>query len=110
MPAEDASYVVAANPAVPINTDIAFMIPLGTGANPWNTAATPIRGKIGQKIVITNGDTVVHRMHTGGKPCPHGANIMPGQSAVCLINSAFIGNDYDHNLGTAAKVFFETTN
>ena len=109
MPAEDAAYVLVANPAVPVNTDVAFMIPLGTGSKPWNTADNPIRAKMGQKIIITNGDTVIHRMHTGGKPCPHGANIAPGASMTCLVNSPFLGNNYDHNLGTASKVFFETT-
>lgn len=109
MPAEDASYVVIANPAVPVNTDVAFMIPLGTGKNPWNSAANPIRAKVGQKVVITNGDTVAHRMHTNGTPCPHGTNIMPGASVTCLINKPFVGSAYDHNLGTATKVFFETT-
>jgi len=110
MPAEDASYVIAANPAVSVNTDVAFAIPLGTGSKPWNAIGTPIRAKVGQKIVMTNNDTVTHRMHTGGKPCPYGANILPGQSVVCLVNSAFIGSNYDHNLGGAAKVYFETSN
>jgi hypothetical protein len=111
IPADDIKYILAPDPGVVVATqmDVPFSIVAGTGNKPWNTADNPIRAKIGQRIMITNNDTVVHRMHTGGKPCPHGANIQPGQTAACVVNSVFLGNNYDHNLGTAAKVFFDTS-
>jgi hypothetical protein len=96
--------------AVPTSNEILFAIPLGTGSNPWNTVSNPIRAKIGQRIKIRNDDTIPHRLHTGGAPCPHGAaDIQPGQTDTCVVGSAFTGFGYDHNLGTNAKVYFATT-
>lgn len=113
--AEPVVYALTAAPANPVtepvgaSNDVAFTIPAGTGRGSWNTADNPIRARMGQRIVITNADTVAHRMHTGGSPCPHGANILPGQTGVCVVNSAFNGMVYDHNNGTAARIYIVTT-
>ena len=108
--ADNVKYILTQDPGANGGmADVNFSIPAGTGSNPWNTAANPIKAKIGQKIIIKNDDTVVHRMHTNGSPCPHGANINPGQSAVCVVNSVFNSFAYDHNLGTASKVYITTT-
>jgi len=109
--AEPVNYALVQEPATPpgVSNDVAFTIPAGTGNRSWNTANNPIRARIGQRIVITNADSVAHRMHTGGSPCPHGANILPGRTGVCVVNSAFNGSVYDHNNGTSARIYIVTT-
>lgn len=109
--ADPVKYTLTQAPAVPPTEtgDVQFTIPAGTGKNSWNTVDNPIQAKVGQKIVITNADSVAHRMHTGGTPCPHGANILPGQTGVCIVNAVFNGNVYDHNNGTASKIYIVTT-
>jgi hypothetical protein len=91
------------------NGDVNFTIPAGTGNQPWNTVDNPIRAKVGQRIVIANADSVPHRMHTDGSPCPHGANILPNQVGYCTVNSVFSGNAYDHNTGTNSRIYIQTT-
>lgn len=84
-----------------------FRIPAGTGNGAWNTAQTPIVARIGDTVRIFNDDTVTHRLHTNGRPCPHGADIRPGESRDCVIQSQFVGDLYDHN--TNGKVFIQAT-
>lgn len=109
--ADPVRYALTQAPVIPppANNDVAFTIPAGTANRSWNTIDNPIRARVGQRIVITNADAVPHRMHTGGSPCPHGANILPGQTGVCVVNSAFNGMVYDHNNGTAARIYIVTT-
>ncbi|MFN9066314.1 MAG: hypothetical protein ACK5V3_03740, partial [Bdellovibrionales bacterium] len=109
--ADPVSYNLTQAPGggTPPSTDVPFTILAGTGNGSWNTVDNPIRARIGQRIVITNADTVPHRMHTGGSPCPHGANILPGQTGVCVVGSAFNGSVYDHNTGTNSKIYIVTT-
>jgi len=109
-PAPSASPAPAANPNI-----VTFGIAPGTGANPWNTAGTMITGKVGQQLVITNNDTVAHRLHTGGKPCPHQqGNIAPGGSFTCDLAAAIDPGaanptTYDHIAGNSAFFFLKVT-
>lgn len=108
--ADRVKYVLVQDPgAGAAMADVNFSIPPGTGSNSWNTPENPIRARVGQRIVIKNDDSVVHRMHTNGTPCPHGSNINPGQTGVCVVNSVFNGFAYDHNLGINSKVYITTT-
>jgi hypothetical protein len=50
---------------------VEFHIKPGTGAKGYNTAATAVTVKVGQTLRLFNDDTVVHRLHTSGAPCPH---------------------------------------
>lgn len=92
-----------------INLQVNFSIPAGTGATPWNTTAAVVETFIGQTLKFTNNDTVVHQLHTGGKPCPHGSAMNPGASTNCVISKAYNyktdGNLYDHNLGTKSPFY-----
>jgi hypothetical protein len=51
---------------------VIFRIKAGTGKASWNTEATEVDVKVGQVLRIVNDDSVPHRLHTNGKPCPHG--------------------------------------
>jgi hypothetical protein len=91
-----------------------FHIKVGTGKGPWNTAATPIILKVGDVLTIYNDDTVTHRMHTSGAPCPHGVDVAPGASTTCKIGSAIDtvakpGQTYDHIVGPSALIFIQTS-
>lgn len=90
---------------------VEFRIKAGTGNAGWNTQAEIINAKIGQTVRVFNDDTVIHRMHTGGSPCPHGVNIPVGGSQDCVITKAFdatVSNGvYDHIAGTAAKIWLK---
>ncbi len=88
---------------------IEFRIKAGTGNGAWNTAETQINTKVGQTVRIINDDTVKHRFHTNGAPCPHGNDIQPGKSEDCVIRNAYVSSPlYDHN--TLGKVFIRATN
>lgn len=77
---------------------VEFRIKPGTGSGAWNTQDAPVNLKVGQVLRIINDDTIRHRLHTDGAPCPHGNNIAPGQSEDCVISRPFNGgNLYDHN-------------
>lgn len=117
-PAEEkkADTPAATPPAAPKDPNIVeFRIAAGTAAKGWNTADKPIVAKVGQTIRFFNDDTVNHRLHTGGQPCPHGANIAPGASMDCKTTAALTTSatgtpqTYDHIAGTSAPVFLNVT-
>jgi hypothetical protein len=88
---------------------IEFRIKAGTGDGAWNTAESQIEAKVGQTVRIINDDTVKHRFHTNGAPCPHGNDIQPGKSEDCVISKIYTGSPlYDHN--TLGKVYIRATN
>lgn len=93
---------------------IEFRIKAGTDKSPWNTAGETLTAKVGQTIRIFNDDTVTHRLHTNGTPCPHGQNIAPGASADCVLtrphDPAVGGPLYDHIAGPAAAFYVKVTN
>lgn len=102
-----AAPAVTPNPSAPeINMKVTFTIPAGTGNKPWNDAATTVETFIGQTLEIKNGDTVTHRLHTNGRPFPHGNNIAPGASGNYVIAQSYSraanGAVYDHIAGTSA--------
>lgn len=84
-----------------------FNIAAGTGTKPWNVANQPVEVFIGQTLRLNNMDTVTHRLHTGGAPCPHGANFAPNASANCVITRAASATTvlYDHIAGTNARFY-----
>ncbi|MGZ3691929.1 MAG: c-type cytochrome [Pseudobdellovibrio sp.] len=87
-----------------------FSITAGTGSKAWNTAAAPIEVYVGQTLTVTNNDTVKHQMHTGGKPCPHGAAIATGGgTGTCVITQAYnsitSAGVYEHTVGTSAPIY-----
>jgi hypothetical protein len=92
-----------------INLTISFTIPAGTAKAAYNTTATIVETFVGQKLTITNSDTIIHRLHTGGRPFPHGNNINAGASATYTIaqsyNRTANGAIYDHIAGTAAPFY-----
>lgn len=89
----------------PTGDVVEFRIGSGTGMRSWNARGTPIKVYVGQTLKIINDDSVNHRLHTNGSPCPHTADITPGNSVNCVIASAYssdpapAGNGplYDHN-------------
>ncbi len=92
-----------------INMTISFNIQAGTGKAPWNNAAAIVETFVGQSLKITNNDSIIHRLHTGGRPFPHGNNINAAASATYVIaqsyNRATNGSIYDHIAGTAAPFY-----
>jgi plastocyanin len=90
---------------------IEFHIAAGTGENAWNTPATTVEAQIGQTIRFYNDDTIVHRLHTPGVPCPHGPDFQPGTTFDCVISSPYTvaadGPLYDHNVGPSARFYLE---
>lgn len=94
---------------LPPSNIVTFSIPAGTGNKPWNTAANPVVVFRGQILRITNNDSMVHRLHTGGRPCPHQpGNISTGQSFDCVASqthAATATDTYDHNVGNSANFY-----
>lgn len=92
-----------------INMTVVFNIPAGTGNQPWNTAATTVETFIGQTLELRNNDSVVHRLHTNGRPFPHGNNIAVGGTIRHVIAQSYNrmtnGVIYDHIAGTSAAFF-----
>ena len=91
---------------------VEFRIKEGTGSGPWNTRDTMVTVRVGDTLKIVNDDMTVHRLHTGGAPCPHqpGNGLQKGQEYSCEIRSPLeVGPGapatYDHNQGTAASFF-----
>lgn len=89
---------------------VEFHIKAGTGAKPWNTAAETVTVKIGQTLRLINDDTITHRLHTGGAPCPHGENFAAGKTFDCKVTKeldpvANPGTTYDHIAGETALFF-----
>lgn len=93
---------------------VTFVIKNGNGATPWNTQATMITVKVGDTVHIVNDDTVNHRLHTDGEPCPHGPEMTPGQSYDCVVDAPFDPNDngplYDHDFGPDTPFWLTVTN
>ena len=92
---------------------VEFRIPDGTGQGVWNDADTPIEATIGSVIRFFNDDSIPHRLHTNGAPCPHGPKIEPGESWDCEVTKPFSSSEkgplYDHYAGPKAEVWIETT-
>jgi len=90
---------------------VEFHIPAGTGSKPWNTPDKPVEVKVGQTLRIFNDDSVVHFLHTDGKPCPHGTNPFgPGDHYDCVISLPYDESDqsvYDHNYGPDAQFYIQ---
>lgn len=99
--------------AVQAQEIVEFHIAPGTGRNPFNTLEEPARVKVGQILRVVNDDSVVHRIHTGGRPCPHSDRAMnPGEYWDCNVTStheAADGDIYDHNMGPATQFYVEAT-
>lgn len=85
---------------------VLFQIAPGTGNGVWNAPAAKIEVYVGQTLTFQNSDTITHRLHTGGKPCPHGPAVPPGATYDCVIISAYTqaanGAVYEHTVGPAA--------
>ncbi len=100
-------------PATPKDPNIVeFHIKAGTGTAPLNTAADAVNVKVGQTLRLINDDTITHRLHTGGAPCPHGSNFAPGATYDCVITKAIDtvakpGATYDHISGTTALFYIK---
>jgi len=88
---------------VPASSDsriVEFHIRAGTGRGAWNDSSTGVNVRVGQVVRIINDDSITHRLHTNGAPCPHGQPIAPGSFGDCQISSPFAsGPLYDHNTG-----------
>lgn len=113
-PAETPPAQTPATPAPAGDPNIVlFKIKAGTGTSPWNTQAEMMTAKVGQTIRIVNEDTVTHRLHTGGAPCPHGANFAPGATYDCVVTKVVDPGTkpptYDHIAGNNAFFWVKTT-
>jgi hypothetical protein len=113
-PPTETSTTPPAPPAPPKDPNIVeFRIRAGTGTQPWNTQNEMVVAKVGQTIRIINDDTVTHRLHTNGAPCPHGSNFGPGESMDCVVTRAFDGAArgplYDHIVGESAAFYVTAT-
>ena len=90
---------------------VEFRIADGTGQGSWNDSDNPIEVTIGSVIRFFNDDSVRHRLHTAGSPCPHGPNIAPGDSWDCKVTKPYSSSEkgplYDHNAGPKAEVWIE---
>lgn len=96
---------------------VEFRIKAGTGSGPWNTRETMVTVKVGQTLRIVNDDSTVHRLHTGGAPCPHqpGSGLKNGEEYLCKIERTLdVGNGrpatYDHISGQNASFFLKAVN
>jgi hypothetical protein len=93
---------------------VEFRIAAGTGRNPLNTPDTFVSAKVGQTLRFYNDDTITHRFHTGGIPCPHGPNFAPGTSYDCVLTReidtvARPGALYEHISGPTALFYLKVT-
>ena len=90
---------------------VVFRIAPGTGQGEWNQAGEVLTLQVGQTLRLVNDDTIVHRLHTGGAPCPHGTNFGPGETYDCVITRTLDptrqANLYDHNAGQSATFYIE---
>jgi hypothetical protein len=92
---------------------VEFVIQPGTGKGDYNTAQTAVQLKVGDVLHIVNNDTIVHRVHTGGKPFSHTPDINPnGGTYDADVTGAWDvrsnGPLYDHyyNPDTNASFFY----
>lgn len=88
---------------------VEFHIPAGTGKGAWNTKEKMVVAQVGDTIRIINDDSISHRLHTNGAPCPHGTEFGPGQSFDCVASKKYDGNSalYDHNVGPSAAFWIK---
>ncbi len=86
-----------------------FTIRAGTGRGAWNSSSTQVETYVGQTLVIKNGDSMNHQLHTNGKPCGHGSSFGPGGTFNCVVGQAYNpisdGPIYEHNANAAAQFF-----
>lgn len=71
--------------------DVVFTIQEGTYDNEWdwNLKEDPVIAEVGDTLIIINEDTEKARLHTDGRPCPHGDVIEPGDSWSCLLTEPY---------------------
>ena len=95
------------------NDVVIFEIPEGTGAGAWNTQETMVTLSVGQTLRIVNLDSERHRLHTNGRPCPHGPIIDAAQQWDCEATQAFDsevdGPLWDHYHGRDAAFWLKVT-
>lgn len=91
---------------------ILFNIAAGTGTQPWNAAANPIKAFVGQTIRFTNMDTVNHQLRTAGAPCAtQAAPMANGAFFDCVVTGEHAANavdTYDNIAGPGAVVYIQT--
>lgn len=116
-PAEQPTPAEPGKPAEPVKDPnvVEFRIAAGTGTKPLNTPATFVQAKVGQTLRFINDDSVTHRFHTGGTPCPHGSNFAPGATYDCVLTKAIdtVANPgalYEHISGPTALFYLKVTN
>jgi hypothetical protein len=70
---------------------VEYTIPAGTadGLKDWNSKAAPLAAKVGDTLVIKNGDSQPHQLHTNGAPCEHGELMQPGESWSCKLEAPY---------------------
>jgi hypothetical protein len=68
---------------------VEFHIKAGTSDGPWNKREDVVTVHVGDTLRLVNDDLITHRLHTFGKPCPHGDDMAPGQSWDCVIRTVF---------------------
>jgi hypothetical protein len=71
--------------------EIIFTIQPGTSeaSLDWNDSENPLIAKVGDTLTIINEDSVVHQLHTPGRPCKHGEPIPPQGSWSCVLEKAY---------------------
>ena len=71
--------------------DVVFVIKEGTyeTESDWNSQEDPVLAEVGDTLIIVNEDTQKARLHTDGRPCPHGEVIEPGDSWSCVLTEAY---------------------
>lgn len=92
-------------------TVVEFRILAGTGTGAWNKQEEMVMLEMGDTLRIFNDDTIHHRLHTNGKPCGHGDEILPGASSDCVVTRLYDpGTDgvlYDHYVGPSAQFWIK---
>jgi hypothetical protein len=71
--------------------EVKFIIPPGTAAqnSHWNSELEPLEVQVGDTLIIINGDSEPHRLHSLGVPCEHGEEIAPGHYEVCQVKGPY---------------------
>lgn len=90
---------------------VEFHIKAGTAGGSWNTRDTIVSVRMGDTLRFINDDSIKHRLHTNGAPCPHGPDFGPGTTFDCLITETFNSLEsyplYDHNFGSTAEFWLK---
>lgn len=76
---------------------VTFTIPPGTTEtlSDWNDPADPLHAKVGDTLVVINGDSKPHQLHTNDRPCDHGELIPPGGSWACVLTAPYDSREDD---------------